>query len=140
MNTLTGKVAIVTGASKGIGAAVAKALAEAGAAVAVNYSSDKEGAERTVSEIKNNRGKALAIQGDVSKAAEVKRLFEETKKAFGSVDVLVNNAGVFQFEPFEAITEKEFRRHFDINVLGTILATQEAVRYFPYSGGSIINI
>jgi 3-oxoacyl-[acyl-carrier protein] reductase len=140
MNTLSGKVAIVTGASKGIGAAVAKALAEAGAAVAVNYSSDKEGAERTVSEIKNNRGNALAIQGDVTKAAEVKRLFEETKKAFGSVDVLVNNAGVFQFEPFEAITEKEFRRHFDINVLGTILATQEALKYFPRSGGSVINL
>jgi len=140
MNKLTGKVAIVTGASKGIGAAVAKALAEEGAAVAVNYSSGKEGAERTVSEITNSRGKAVAIQADVSKPADVKRLFEETKKAFGSVDVLVNNAGVFQFEPFESITEKEYRREFDINVLGTILATQEALKYFPRSGGSVINI
>src|SRR5271168_3605447 len=112
MNKLTGKVAIVTGASKGIGAAVAKALAEEGAAVAVNYSSGKEGAERTVSEITNSHGKAVAIQADVSKAADVKRLFEETKKAFGSVDVLVNNAGVFQFDPFESITEKEYRREF----------------------------
>ena len=140
MNKLAGKVAIVTGASKGIGAAVAKALAEAGAAVAVNFSADKQGAERIVSEIKNGGGKAVPIQGDVSKAADVKRLFQETKKAFGSVDVLVNNAGVFQFDPFEAITEKEFHREFDINVLGTILATQEALKYFPRSGGSIINL
>lgn len=140
MNKVTGKVAIVTGASKGIGAEVAKGLAAAGAAVAVNYGGDKEGAERIVSEITRTGGKAVAIQGDVSKAADVKRLFEETKKAFGSVDVLVNNAGVFQFDPVEAITEKEFHRHFDINVLGTILATQEALKYFPRSGGSIINI
>jgi 3-oxoacyl-[acyl-carrier protein] reductase len=137
---LTGKVAIVTGASKGIGAAAAKALAAAGAAVAVNYSSGKEGAQHTVSVITGNGGRAIAIQADVSKAADVKRLFEETKKAFGSVDVLVNNAGVFQFEPFEAITEKEFHREFDTNVLGTILATQEALKYFPRSGGSVINI
>jgi 3-oxoacyl-[acyl-carrier protein] reductase len=140
MNKLTGKVAIVTGASKGIGAAVAKALAEAGAAVAVNYSSGKEGADRVVSEITSSGGKAIAIGGDVSKAGDVKRLFEETQKSFGSVDVLVNNAGVFKFEPLEEITEKEFHRHFDINVLGTILATQEALKYFPRSGGSIINI
>ncbi len=140
MNNLAGKVAIVTGASKGIGAAVAKALAEAGAAVAVNYSSGKEGADRVVSEITSSGGKAIAIRGDVSKAGDVKRLFEETQKSLGSVDVLVNNAGVFQFEPFEAITEKEFHRHFDINVLGTILATQEALKYFPRSGGSIINV
>jgi 3-oxoacyl-[acyl-carrier protein] reductase len=140
MNKLTGKVAIVTGASKGIGAAVAKALAEAGAAVAVNYSGGKEGAERTVSEIKTSGGRAVAIQADVSKATDVKRLFEETKKAFGSVDVLVNNAGVFQFEPLEAISEKEFHREFDINVLGTILATQEALKYFPRNGGSVINL
>jgi 3-oxoacyl-[acyl-carrier protein] reductase len=140
MKTLKGKVAIVTGASKGIGAAVAKALADADAAVAVNYSGDKEGAERTVSEIKRNGGKAVAIRADVSKIADVKRLFDETRKALGSVDVLVNNAGVFQFEPFEEITEKEFHREFDINVLGTILATQEALKYFPRSGGCIINI
>jgi len=140
MNNLTGKVAIVTGASKGIGAAVAKALAAEGAAVAVNYSSGKDGAERTVSEIALEGGKAIAIQGDVSKAADVKRLFEETNRTLGSVDVLVNNAGVFRFEPFEAISDKEFRREFDINVLGTILATQEALKYFPRDGGSVINI
>ena len=140
MNKLIGKVAIVTGASLRIGAAVAKALAEAGAAVAVNYSSTKEGAERIVSQITREGGKAIAIQADVSKAADVRRMFEETKKAFGSVDVLVNNAGVFQFDPLEAITEKEFHREFDINVLGTILATQEALKYFPRRGGSVINI
>jgi 3-oxoacyl-[acyl-carrier protein] reductase len=140
MNKLTGKVAIVTGASKGIGAAVSKALAKAGAAVAVNYSADKEGAERTVTEITREGGKAAAIQADISKATDVRRLFEETKKAFGSVDVLVNNAGVFQFDPLEEITEKEFHREFDINVLGTILATQQAIKYFPRIGGSIINL
>jgi 3-oxoacyl-[acyl-carrier protein] reductase len=140
MGKLTGKVAIVTGASKGIGAAAAQALAAEGAAVAVNYSSGKEGAERVVSAITRKGGKAIAIQGDVSKTADVKRLFDETKKAFGSPNVLVNNAGVFKFEPFEAITEREFHREFDINVFGTILVTQEALRYFPRSGGSIINI
>ncbi len=140
MNKLTGKVAIVTGASKGIGAAVAKGLAEAGAAVAVNYSAGREGAERTVSEITNSGGKAIAIQADVSRAADIKRMFEETKEALGPVDVLVNNAGVFQFDPLEAITEKEFHREFDINVLGMILVTQEALKYFPRTGGSIINI
>ena len=140
MSKLTGKVAIVTGASKGIGAAVAKQLAAAGAAVAVNYSADKEGAGRIVSEITRGGGKAVAIQANVSKADDVKRLFDQTKKAFGSVDVLVNNAGVFQFDAFEAITEKEFHREFDTNVLGTILATQEALKHFPRSGGSIINI
>src|SRR5271155_4793815 len=140
MKKLAGRVAIVTGASKGIGAAVAKALAAEGAAVAVNYTSGKEAAEGVVAEIKREAGKAIAVQGDVSKAADVKRLFEETKKAFGSPNVLVNNAGVFQFEPFEAITEKEFHREFDVNVLGTILVTQEALRYFPQSGGSIVNI
>ncbi len=140
MNKLTGKVAIVTGASKGIGEAVAKGLAEAGASVAVNYSAGKDGAERTVSEITKSGGKAIAIQADVSQASDVKRLFAETKKAFGAIDVLVNNAGVFRFEPFEAITEAEFHREFDTNVLGTILATQEALKYFPRSGGSIINI
>jgi 3-oxoacyl-[acyl-carrier protein] reductase len=139
MSKVTGKVAIVTGASKGIGAALAKGLAAAGAAVAVNYSSGKAGAERTVSEITSNDGKAIAIQADVSKATDVKRLFEEMKKAFGSIDVLVNNAGVFRFEPFEAITEKEFHREFDTNVLGPILAIQEALKHFPASGGSIIN-
>src|SRR5260370_17424872 len=115
MNRLIGKVAIVTGASKGIGAAVSKALAKAGAAVAVNYSAGKEGAERTVAEIAREGGKAVAIQGDVSKAADVKRLFEETKKAFASVDVLVNNAGGFQFDPLKQITPNKFHHHFITN-------------------------
>jgi 3-oxoacyl-[acyl-carrier protein] reductase len=140
MNKLTGKVAIVTGVSKGIGAAVARGLAAAGAAVAVNYSSSREGADRTVAEITSTGGQAIAIQGDVAQAADVKRLFEETEKALGAPSVLVNNAGVFQFAPVEAITEQEFHRHFDTNVLGPILAIQEAVQHFPASGGSIINI
>jgi 3-oxoacyl-[acyl-carrier protein] reductase len=140
MNKLKGKVAIVTGASKGIGAAIAKGLAEAGAAVAVNYFSSKTGADRTVAAITNKGGKAIAIKGDVGKAADVKRLFEETEKALGSPSVLVNNAGVFQFGPVEAISETEFHREFDANVLGPILTIQEAVKHFPPSGGSIINI
>ncbi len=117
-----------------------KELAQAGAAVAVNYSADREGAERTVLEITRRGGKAVAIQGDVSKAADVKRLFAETGKASGSIDVLVNNAGVFRFEAIEEVAEEEFHREFDINVLATILATQEALKYFPRTGGSIINI
>ncbi len=140
MSNLKGKVAIVTGASKGIGAGIAKALAKAGAAVVVNYSSSKEGADRVVAEIAAKGGKAVAVQGDVSKAADVQRLFKETKKAFGSLDVLVNNAGVFQFEPLEAATETEFHRQFNTNVLGLILATQEAVKHFGPEGGSVINI
>jgi 3-oxoacyl-[acyl-carrier protein] reductase len=140
MNKLTGKVAIITGASKGIGAAIAKGLAAAGAAVAVNYAGGKEGAERTVAEITRSGGKAMAIQGDVSNAAEVKRLFAKTRETFGPIDVLVNNAGVFQWDPIENITEQEFHREFNINVLGTILAIQEALKYFPGTGGSIINI
>jgi 3-oxoacyl-[acyl-carrier protein] reductase len=140
MRKLAGKVAIVTGASKGIGAAAARALAAEGAAVAVNYSSGRQGAERLVTQITLQDGKAIAIRADVSKAIEVKRLFEETERAFGSPNVLVNNAGVFKFEPLEAITEEEFHREFDINVLGQILAIQEALKHFPASGGSIINI
>ena len=140
MTTLTGKVAIVTGASKGIGAALAKGLAAAGAAVVVNYSSGKEGAERTVAEITRGGGTAVAIQGDVAQAADVKRLFQETEQALGAPSVLVNNAGVFQFAPFEAITEQDFHRHFDTNVLGPILTIQAAVQHFPASGGTIINI
>ena len=140
MSDLKGKVAVVTGASKGIGAGIAKALAKAGAAVVVNYSSSKEGADRTVAEIAAKGGKALAVQGDVSKAADVQRLFKEAKKAFGSLDVLVNNAGIFRFEPLEAATEAEFHRQFNTNVLGLILATQEAVKHFGPEGGSVINI
>ncbi|HEX4571761.1 MAG TPA: glucose 1-dehydrogenase [Dongiaceae bacterium] len=140
MNDLTGKTAIVTGASKGIGAAIAKALAAAGAAVAVNYASDKEGAERVVAEITGKGGKALAIRADMSKAAEVKQLFEATKKALGAPKVLVNNAGVFDFKPVQDVTEADFHRHIDINVLGPMLAIQEALRHFPPEGGSIVNI
>jgi len=140
MNDLTGKTAIVTGASKGIGAAIAKALAAAGAAVAVNYASDKEGAERVVAEIAGKGGKAIAIRADMSKAAEVKQLFETTKKALGAPEVLVNNAGVFDFKPVQDITEAEFHRHVDINVLGPMLAIQEALKHFPPEGGSIVNI
>jgi len=140
MSKLTGKVAIVTGASKGIGAGVAKGLGAAGAAVVVNYASSKEGADRVVAEITGKGGKAIAVQGDVSKSADVKRLFAETKKAFGPPDVLVNNAGVFEFEPLEAVTEAEFHREFNTNVLGPILTIQEAVKHFGADGGSVINI
>jgi 3-oxoacyl-[acyl-carrier protein] reductase len=140
MSELTGKVAIVTGASKGIGAEIAKSLGAAGAAVVVNYASSKEGADRVVAEITGKGGKAIAVQGDVSKAADVQRLFKETKKAFGSLDVLVNNAGVYKFEPLEAVTEEEFHRQFNTNVLGLLLATREAVKYFGTQGGSVINI
>ncbi len=140
MSDLRNQVAVVTGASKGIGAAIAKGLAEAGASVVVNYAGDKAGAERTVSAITDQGGKAIAVQGGVSKTADVKRLFDETKKAFGSLDVLVNNAGVFQFDPLESVTEEEFHHEFDINVLGLILASREAVNHFGPAGGSVINI
>src|SRR6184192_3746365 len=129
---LSGKVAVVTGASKGIGAAIAKGLGAAGAAVVVNYASSKEGADRVVAEI--------AGKGDVSKAADVKRLFAETKKAFGAPDVLVNNAGIYAFEPLENVTEDEFHREFNTNVLGPILTIQEALKHFGPEGGSVINI
>ncbi len=140
MSKLTGKVAIVTGASKGIGAGIAKGLGAEGAAVVVNYASSRAGADKVVAEITAKGGKAVAVQGDVSRSADVKRLFAETKKAFGSFDVLVNNAGVFDFKPLEAVTEDEFHREFNTNVLGTILATQEAVNHFGPKGGSVINI
>jgi 3-oxoacyl-[acyl-carrier protein] reductase len=140
MAELKGKVAIVTGASKGIGAGIAKAFGAAGASVVVNYASSKEGAERVVAEITKKGGKAVAVQGDVGKAADVKRLFAETKKAFGTLDVLVNNAGVYGFAPLEAVTEEEFQRVFGTNVLGLILATREAAKYFGPEGGSVINI
>jgi 3-oxoacyl-[acyl-carrier protein] reductase len=140
MRKLEGKVAIVTGASKGIGAGIAKAFGEAGAAVSVNYASSKAGADHVVAEITGKGGKAVAIKGDVSKAVDVQQLFDETKKAFGPVDVLVNNAGVFKFEPLEAVTEDEFHREFNTNVLGSILTIQEAVKGFESNGGSVINI
>ncbi len=140
MSDLRGKVAVVTGASKGIGAAIAKNLGTAGAAVVVNYSSDKKGADHVVAEIKSNGGKAIAVKGDVGKAADVRRLFDETQKAFNRLDVLVNNAGVYKFVPLEEITEEEFHREFNTNVLGTILATQEALKHFGPNGGSVINI
>jgi len=140
MSVLTGKVAVVTGASKGIGAGIAKGLAAAGAAVVVNYASSREGAERVVSEIADQSGRAIAVQGDVSKAADVQRIFEAAQRAFGRLDILVNNAGVFQFDALEAVTEEEFHREFNTNVLGLILATREAVKYFGPDGGSVINI
>jgi 3-oxoacyl-[acyl-carrier protein] reductase len=130
MSDLNGKVAVVTGASKGIGAAIAKALSAAGAAVVVNYSSSKEDADRVVADIKAKGRKAIALKDDVAKADDMRRLFEETKKTFGRLDVLVNNAGIYRFAPLEKITEDEFHQHFNINVLGTILATREAVKHF----------
>jgi 3-oxoacyl-[acyl-carrier protein] reductase len=139
MGKLAGKTAVVTGASKGIGAGIAKAFAAEGAAVVVNYASSKAGAEKVVAEIKAKGGHAIAVQGDVAKAADVKRIFDETKKTFGRLDVLVNNAGVYNLLPLEALTEAEFHRHFDTNVLGLLLATQEATKHFA-DGGSIINI
>jgi 3-oxoacyl-[acyl-carrier protein] reductase len=140
MSQLSNKVAIVTGASKGIGAGIARSLGAAGAAVVVNYASSRAGAERVVAEIQAAGGRAAAIQGDVSRQAEVRALFEETRRVFGAVDILVNNAGVYRFEPLEAVTDAEFHRQFNTNVLGLILATQEAVRQFGPGGGSIINI
>src|SRR6266446_5028934 len=137
---LEGKVAVVTGASKGIGASIAKALADEGASVVVNYSSSKQGADRVVAEIAGRGGKAVAVQGDVSQEAHIERLFSEAKKAFGRLDILVNNAGVYQFAPLEEVTENEFHREFNTNVLGLILATQEAVKHFGPDGGSVINI
>jgi len=140
MNELKGKVAIVTGASKGIGAAIARQFAKAGAAVVVNYASSKDDADRVVGGILRDGGKAVAIQADVSKSADVKRLFAETRAAFGSPNILVNNAGVYRFGSLEEATEAEFHRQFDTNVLSTILTTQEAARAFDGPGGSVINL
>uniref|UniRef100_A0A7V4XQM3 Glucose 1-dehydrogenase n=1 Tax=Acidobacterium capsulatum TaxID=33075 RepID=A0A7V4XQM3_9BACT len=140
MSKLTGKVAVVTGASKGIGAAIAKALAAEGAAIVVNYSSSKEGADRVVSAITAKGGKAIAVQGSVAKSADVEKLFAETKKAYGKVDVLVNNAGIYAFSPLDQITEESFQQQFGTNVLGLLQASREAVKLFPAEGGSIINI
>jgi 3-oxoacyl-[acyl-carrier protein] reductase len=139
MNKLTGKVAIVTGASKGIGAAIAKSLAAEGAAVVVNYASSKAGADAVVSAITKAGGKSVAIRGDVSKAAEAQGIVDSTVKAFGRLDILVNNSGVYGFAPIEQVTEEEFHRQYNINVLGLLLVTQAAVKHLG-EGGTIINI
>jgi 3-oxoacyl-[acyl-carrier protein] reductase len=140
MARLTGKTAVVTGASKGIGAAIAEALGRSGANVVVNYASDKKGAERVVQAIEAAGSKAIAVQADVSRKADIEKLFEATEKTFGQLDVLVNNAGVYEFRPLEQVDEAHYRRMFDINVLGLLLATQAAVKRMNGEGGSIINI
>src|ERR1700744_803275 len=136
---LAGKVAIVTGASKGIGAGIALSLAKEGAAVAVNYSSSQAWADKVLEDIVGSGGRAIAVQGDVSKAGDVARLFAETKEKLGTPNVLVNNAGVFKFGPFSETTEELFHWHYNINVLGPVLTTREAIKYFE-DGGSIINV
>jgi 3-oxoacyl-[acyl-carrier protein] reductase len=140
MSKLDGKVALVTGASKGIGAGIAKELASAGAAVVVNYASDRPGAEAVVSEISGTNGRAIAVQADVSNAADVTRLFAEIKTTFGMLDILVNNAGVYMAMPLEGMTEAEFRREFDTNVLGPMLMIRESLQHFGPRGGRVINI
>ena len=140
MSRLIGKVAVVTGASKGIGASIAELLAAEGAAVVVNYASSKTGAEAVVKRIKDRGGKAIAVQADVSKPEEIKRLFGEVKSAYGKLDILVNNAGIYQFSPLESITPEHFHKQFNLNVLGLILATQEAAKLIGPAGGSVINI
>ncbi|HUA68407.1 MAG TPA: glucose 1-dehydrogenase [Candidatus Saccharimonadales bacterium] len=137
---LAGKVAVVTGASKGIGASIAKHLAAEGASVVVNYATSKTGADKVVGDITAQGGKAIAVQGSVAKKADIERLFAETKKAFGHVDVLVNNAGVYEFSPLDQINEDHFHKQFNTNVLGLILTTQEALKHFNGDGGSVINI
>jgi 3-oxoacyl-[acyl-carrier protein] reductase len=137
---LSGKVAIVTGASKGIGAEIAKHLAAEGASVVVNYASSKSAADKVVAAIERKGGKAIAVQADVSNPKDIPHLFAECKKSFGRLDVLVNNAGIYDFAPLEAITPEHFRKQFDLNVLGLILTTQEAVKHFGEAGGSVINI
>lgn len=137
---LKGKVALVTGSSKGIGAGMAKAFAAAGAKVVVNYATDKDGADRVVGHIERNGGSAIAVQCDVKSASEVQRMFDATKSAFGKLDILVNNAGVFTFEPLEGVSEESFHRQYNTHVLGNLLCTQNAVGLFGADGGSIINI
>jgi 3-oxoacyl-[acyl-carrier protein] reductase len=137
---LNGKIAVVTGASKGIGAGIAKHLAAEGAAVVVNYASSKQDADRVVDEISKRGGKAVAVQGNVAKKADVERLFAEAEKAFGKIDIVVNNAGVYEFMPLEDVTEQQFHKMFDTNVLGMLLSTQEALKHFNADGGSVINI
>ena len=139
-NKLGGKVAVVTGTSKGIGAAIAKHLAAEGAFVVVNYASSKTGADKVVAEITGAGGKAVAVQGDVAKKADIDRLFIETKRVFGKLDILVNNAGIYEFAPLEQINEEHFHKQFNLNVLGLLLTTQEALKYFSSEGGNVINI
>jgi 3-oxoacyl-[acyl-carrier protein] reductase len=139
-NRLSGKVAVVTGASKGIGASIAKLLAAEGAAVVVNYSSSKKGADEVVANITSSGGKARAVQADVAKKADIERLMAETKQAYGPIDILVNNAGIYEFAPVEQITEDHFHKQFNLNVLGLLLTTQEALKHFNAAGGSILNI
>lgn len=138
-NKLAGKVAVVTGASKGIGAAIAKHLAAEGAAVVVNYSASKAGADKVVGEIKAEGGKAVAVQANVAKKSDIEKLAAETKRAFGPIDILVNNAGIYEFAPLEQITEDHFHKQFDLNVLGLLLTTQEMLKHFNPAGGSIVN-
>jgi len=140
MNKLAGKVAVVTGASKGIGASIAKHLAAEGASVIVNYASSKTGAEVVVKSIHEKGGTALAVQADVSNQDDIKRLFAETQAAYGKLDVLVNNAGIYEFAPLESITADHFHKHFNLNVLGLLLTTQEAIKHMGPTGGSIINM
>ena len=140
MSKLSGKVAVVTGASKGIGASIARHLGTEGASVVVNYASSRSGADAVVKDITSSGGKAIAVQADVSKPADIVRLFAETKKAYGKVDILVNNAGIYDFAPLESVTPEQFHKQFDINVLGLLLATKEAVKLIGEEGGSIINI
>jgi 3-oxoacyl-[acyl-carrier protein] reductase len=139
-NKLAGKVAVVTGASKGIGASIAEHFAAEGAAVVVNYSSSKTGADKLVTEITGAGGKAVAVQADMSRPADIERLFLEAKQAFGRLDILVNNAGIYEFSPLENVTEEQFHKHFNLNVLGLLLASQAAAPLFDSAGGSIINI
>jgi 3-oxoacyl-[acyl-carrier protein] reductase len=137
---LTGKVAVVTGASKGIGAEIARQLAAEGAAVVVNYSSSKAGADKVVEEIKQKGGQAVAAQANVAVASDIPKLFEAAVKHFDRVDILVNNAGIYEFAPIEAVTAEHYHKQFDLNVLGLLLTTQEAVKHFGVRGGSIVNI
>src|SRR5436190_17694504 len=137
---LDGKVAVVTGASKGIGAAIAKALGAEGASIVVNYSSSKAEGEKVAKEIAGDGGKAIAVQANLSKPQEIERLFTEAKKAFGRLDILVNNAGIYEFGPLEQITEENFHKQFNLNVLGLLLASQAAAKLFDGDGGTIINV
>lgn len=140
MKKLTGKVAVVTGASKGIGAAIAKQLAADGAQVVVNYATSREGADKVVKEIKDAGGDAVTVGASVSRESDINALFAETRKAYGKVDILVNNAGVYGFSPIDQVTAEEYKRQYDTNVLGLLLTTKAALPYFPTEGGSVINI